>query len=146
MEILEPDAAGQPFGQRIQVQRAVRRQQRFPVLCGDGGERMHVLAQAAALRDHRIGGSLADQAIGNQHAEQLRQVQFVFVRTRLLHCNSLMIRQTILLSDHLLNGQVISGAWRMDSSPATGYCLIAAKIFFASSPVACSGWSRIFFS
>jgi hypothetical protein len=109
MEILEPDAAGQPFGQRIQVQRAVRRLQRFPVLCGDGGERMNVLALAAALRDHRIGGCLADQAVGNQHAEKLRQVQFVFVRTRLLHCNSLMIRQTILLSDYLPNGQDKSG-------------------------------------
>ena len=61
---------------------------------------MHVLALAAALGEHRIGGSLADQAVGNQHAEKLRQVQFVFVRTRLFHCNSLMIRQTKLLSDY----------------------------------------------
>ena len=60
VEILEADAARKPFSQHILIQCFVRRKQRFPVLSGNGYERMNVLALTATLINHRIGSSPAD--------------------------------------------------------------------------------------
>jgi len=81
----EADEPCKPFGQHIQVQRLVRRKQRFPVLSGNRRERVNVLALTATFGDHCIGDGLADHAIGNQQAQKLRQGQFVFMRAHLLH-------------------------------------------------------------
>jgi len=85
VEILEADMPGKPFGQRILMQNLVRRQQRFPILSGNDRQWVNVLALTTPFGNHRIGASLADHAIGNQHAQKLRQSQFMFMLAHLLH-------------------------------------------------------------
>ena len=75
MEIVEADLAGQPFGEVFESQRAVRREQRLPLLVGDDDQRMRFDAAQAAVGDQGFGVAVRDDAVGDQQLEHLGQRQ-----------------------------------------------------------------------
>ena len=75
VQVGQADLAGQPLGERLQVQDAARVARVLPLLLGDEDQRVGVAAAQMPGGEQRIGCGLLGEAVGDQVAQDIFEQQ-----------------------------------------------------------------------